>query len=123
MLIVGINLSTSYFFKNEGFLVLPESNGMIANGPSYTFYFQFPLTLAFCSKINDETIFHIERNISTLGCFLLSILLMFIDEHLEGISQTKLCPLLIMQIVFVFLCQQLRNFFSLTIRSLWPDTR
>ena len=59
---------------------------MIANIPSYTFYFQFTITLAFCSKINDETIFQIERHIATLGCFLLSILLMFIDEDLEGIS-------------------------------------
>lgn len=33
-----------------------------------------------------------------------------------------MCPLLMMQIVFVFLCQQVRNFFFLTIRTLWPDT-
>ncbi len=28
-----------------------------------------------------------------------------------------------MQIIFVFLCQLLRNFFSLTVRTLWPSTR
>jgi hypothetical protein len=59
MLIVGIFLGTSYFFKNDGFLVLADKNGMIANTPSYTFYFQFTITLAFCSKINDENIFQI----------------------------------------------------------------
>jgi len=33
-----------------------------------------------------------------------------------------MCPLLILQIVFIFLFQHLRNFFALTIRTLWPAT-
>ena len=57
-----------------------------------------------------------------MGCFMFSVLLMFIDENLEGINQTKSCPILIMQIIFVFLSLQLRNFLFLSIRTLWPDT-
>jgi hypothetical protein len=53
ILIVGILLETSYFFKNDGILVMPESNGMVANQPAYTFYFQMALTIAFCSRLTD----------------------------------------------------------------------
>lgn len=61
---------------------------MIANEPSYVLYLQFTLTLAFCSKIRDVNVIRVESLITDFLCFMLSLLPMFIDEHLEGITQT-----------------------------------
>jgi hypothetical protein len=85
MLIVGIFVAPSYLTKNDGFFLMHET-GMIANGPSYVFYLQFTVTLAFCSKLRDVNVIQLEREITSIICFLFSLFMMFIDEDLEGIT-------------------------------------
>lgn len=60
---------------------------MIANNASYTLYIQFTTTLAFVARLRDVNSIQIEREIALLACFLFSLLLMFIDENLEGMTQ------------------------------------
>jgi len=86
VLIIIIFLGTGYFAKNDGFMLMPNSNGMLVSSQSFTLYFQLTITISFCCRVRDVNFMQIEREISTMACFLFSLLLMFIDENLEGIT-------------------------------------